>query len=165
MVNVKRYVVNFAKFVTERIPEELRFDDVIAFCNRIVEPLVSVYNQLIAYRDFVKYKLTITPQVVYLEKMLNDRYDNSLRRIYIEDGKTYDPIFIFTEPENQPVYLFTEAETGKPVQYLFTEGEVGQFTFDFIVFVPLDITFDVNEMSTRVKEYKLASKLFKIQTF
>jgi hypothetical protein len=165
MTNVKRYIINYTKLVTQRVPEELRFDDVIALLMVLVYPVVYIYNQLIAFRDFVKYKLSITPQVVYLEKMLNDRYDDTLRRIYILDGSSYDPIFIYTEAELQPQFLYTESETAKPKTDLFTDGEVGQFTFDFVVYVPADIEFIEIEMKTRIDEYKLASKFFKIQTF
>lgn len=164
MINVKRYVINYSKLVTQRIPEELSVDEVINFVKVLVSPVVTLYNQLIAFRDLLLYKITITPQVVYLEKMLNDRYDNIERRIYIEDGLTYDPIYVYTEAELKPIYLYTESEMG-PGNFLFTQGEVSQVSNDFIVYVPLAVSFDVNEMTSLVSAYKLASKLFKIQTF
>jgi hypothetical protein len=164
-VNVKRYIVNFAKFVTERIPLEFRFDDVIAFVNVIVSPIVAIYNKLLSFRDSILYKLTITPQVCKLEKMLNDRYDNGDRRIYIVDGSEYLPLFLFTKPELQPVFIYRKSETSKPKTFLNLKGEVSQFTFDFVVFVPVDVSFDENEMSALLNYYKLATKFFKIQTF
>jgi hypothetical protein len=165
MINTKRYVINYTKFVTERIPEDFRFPEVIALALIVCSPIIFIYNLLILLRNFVLYNLSITPQVAYLEKMLNDRYDDSERRIYILDGNTYDPLFIYTEPELQPQFLYTEGEVGKPETFLYTEGEVSQFTFDFVVYVPLAVSFDETEMKTRISSFKLASKFFKIQKF
>lgn len=165
MINVKRYIINYTKFVVERIPEELRFDEVVAYVNKLTTPLVFVYNKLIAFRDSILYKLTITPQVCYLEKMLNDRYDNLLRRIYILDGNEYQALSLFVKAELKPLRLYRKSEVAKPKNRLFLKGEVSQFTFDFVVFVPLDVSFDENEIKALVSYYKLASKFFKIQTF
>lgn len=163
MINVKRYVIDYVKLVTQRVPIDLRFDDLMAYLMALVGPLVYLYNKLLAFRDSIIYKLTITPQVAYLEKMLNDRYDNALRRIYIEDGESTNAIPLYTKAELQPVILYTKGEN-QPIS-LYTKGEAGQFTFDFVVWVPLGLTFDETEMTALVNTYKLVSKFFKIQTF
>lgn len=164
-MNVKRYIIDYAKFVVQRIPIELRIDEVMAYTKVLASPIVTIYNSLILFRVQLNYKILITPQVVYLEKMLNDRYDNLLRRIYILDGNEYAPIYLYRKAELKPIYLYRKSEVAKPKKYLYTKGEVGQFTFDFVVYVPLDVVFDENEMKALVNGYKLASMLFKIQTF
>jgi hypothetical protein len=165
MINIKRYTIDYVKYATQRIPVKIRFADVKAYVLVIVGPIVYVYNQLILFRDLIKYKLTITPQVVYLEKMLNDRYDGTLRRIYIVDGKQYDPQYIYTKAELKPLPLYTKGEVAKPKIYLYTKGEGNIVTFDFVVMVPIALTYNSNEMLSLITNYKLASKLFTIQTF
>ena len=163
MTNVNKYIIDYTRLVVQRIPQEISFAEVINYVKILVSPVIDLYTSFIAFRTLLIYKLTITPQVVYLEKMLNDRFDNAERRIYILDGLTFDPIYLYTEAELQTVYLYTEAEDD-PI-YLYTEGEVGSFTFDFVVYVPNAITFNLDEMIGLVRDFKLASKLFTIQTF
>jgi hypothetical protein len=163
MINVNRYNINYTKLVTERIPHELRFDELLALMLIFVSPVVFLYNLFINYRNFILYKIKITPQVCYMEKMLNDSYDASLRRIYLTDGLTQQAIFIYTEPENKPVYVYTETEALPLYNYL--EGETTGAGFDFVVNVPLAVGFQLSEMTARVNEFKLAGKTFKIQTF
>lgn len=164
MTNVKRYDINYTKLVNQRIPEPLRTSESIAWLVLLASPFISLYGKVISFRQSTLYKLGITPQVVYLEKMLNDRYDATLRRIYILDGQEYNPLYIYTQLELKPVWLYTKSEVGKPRVDLFTAGEVGQFTFDFVVYVPVAISFDVNEMSSLLNTYKLAGKIYDIQT-
>jgi len=164
MTNVKRYDINYSKLINQRIPEPLRSPEMIAWITRLASPFTYLYSLILSFRQSTLYKLAITPQVVFLEKMLNDRYDSSLRRIYILDGQEYNPLYIYTVAEVKPVWLYTKGEVGKPQVDLFTKGEVGQFTFDFVVYVPVAISFDVNEMSSLVNTYKLAGKIYDIQT-
>lgn len=165
MINVKRYIINYTKHVTQRIPVEFRFADVTAYLMVLAGPFISIYNSLLSFRDQIIYKLTITPQVVYLEKMLNDRYDTVQRRIYIMDGQEYAQLFIYMAAELKPLFIYTKAEVAKPKNYLYVKGEVGQGTFDFVVFVPNDVAFDPNEIASLINTYKLASKTYNIQTF
>jgi len=168
MINVKRYIIDYVKLVSERLPDpEINTDEVKAFVLVLVGPVVTLYNQLVTFRNFLQYKLSITPQVCYLEKMLNNQYDNALRRIYIRDGSLFDGIFIFQEAEPElPIYLYTEAEATKPKTFLYTEGETnGSGSYDFIVFYPAGLSFEMSEMVSLISQYKLASKIFSIQPF
>lgn len=165
-MNVKRYDINYTKLAAQRTPEEIRLPFLLALFNVLVRPLVTTYNSLKTFRDQMLYRLTITPQVVYLEKMLNDRFDTSLRRIYILDGKQYDPLYVFLPAELKWVWLYKKSETPpKPARFLYTKGETGLTTFDFVVYVQVSIPFDINEMTSLINDYKLASKDFKIQTY
>ncbi|NOS94528.1 MAG: hypothetical protein HOP30_21665 [Cyclobacteriaceae bacterium] len=164
MINVNRYDIDYTKIVTDRIPQELQEAEHVNWVYRLISPIVYVYNQLILFRLSILYKLSITPQVVYLEKMLNDRYDNALRRIYIVDGKTFDPFYIYTRAEVRPKYFYTRAEVSKPKNYIYTRGETSLQTYDFVVFVPVAVTLNAREMNSLIMSYKLAGKLFTIQT-
>lgn len=164
MTNTKRYDIDYVKFATERVPVHVQEPEHNAWVVRLISPFVSIYTWLLSLRQTTLYRLAITPQVCYLEKLLNDRYDSSLRRITIIDGREYNPLFIYLDLENKPVYFFLKSEIAKPKVYLYTAGEAGQFTFDFIVVVPVAISFNLNEMIALLQQYKLASKIFSIQT-
>jgi hypothetical protein len=164
-MNVKRYIIDYTKLVNGRLPAKIRKPKMKAFMMTLVNPFIFIYNSLKSLRDQLIYKLTITPQVVYLQKMLNDRYDSSLRRIHIEDGLEYNALPIYMKAELKPVPIYRKSEALRPKKFLYTKGEAGQFTFDFVVYVPIDISFDSNEMVSLINSYKLASMFFKIQTF
>jgi hypothetical protein len=126
-------------------------------------PVESDYKQFRMYRIGKAYQLLITPQVCYLEKLLNDRFDFTQRRIYIEDGKDKAPKYIFIKPELKPKYLYKNSEA-KPM-YTYTNGETGVIKDDFIVFVPVSLVFDANEMGGLLRQYKLAGTKFTIQPY
>jgi hypothetical protein len=167
MTNIKRYIIDYVKLVIERLPDpQINTAEVKAFVLVLIGPVVALYNQLLTYRNFLKYKISITPQVCYLEKMLNDQYDNALRRIYIRDGSQFTTLHLFLEGEDLPIFIFTEAEVAAQVTFLFTEGESSNDgSFDFVVFYPAGLSFEMNEMISLIRNYKLASKIFSIQPF
>lgn len=129
----------------------------------ILSGVAYVYELFIKFKDSTAYKLTITPQVCYLEKALNDRYDIADRRIFITDGISYDPLPLYLKVENKPVVLYTKEED--KVAVLFTKSETGLFSVDFIVNVPAAVAFAEAEMRAIVDVYKLAGKIYSIQIF
>lgn len=165
MTNTKRYDINYTKFVAERIPHEISPSPTPEWMMAMVSPMVLIYNLLKTFRDRVLYRLAITPQVCYLEKMLNDYYDTSSRRIYIEDGSEYSKLYVFLKAELKPDFVFTKAED-KPKKFLYRRGEVKDGGIDFVVYVPSDIVFDNSEIRSRIDAYRLASKNnYSIQIF
>lgn len=109
------------------------------------------------------YHLRITPQVCFMEMVLNDRFDLLDRRIYISDGLFYDQEYIYTEAEAIDQYLFTDSE--KAALYIYASSEVGAESADFIVNVPKTISFNESEMMSVIDIYKLASKKAIINKF
>lgn len=162
-MNERIYTINYRKLVVWLVPQLLRKARMVAWLMALVSPMVWIYNQLLGLRKIILYKLTITPQVVYLEKMLNDRYDTSDRRIYINDGQEYTSLPVFQREEAKPVFMFRKTEEGVLQTLLYTKSETAQFTYDFIIHIPVFVSFDVNELTALVNSYKLAGKSYKIQ--
>ena len=135
-----------------------------AFLDAFVAPLVTLKSKLNTFRQDVLYRLTITPQVCYLEKMLNDRYDNTFRRIYISDGVMRQLMYTYTQAENKPIYAYSQAEN-KPI-YVFTRSETGYLNnVSFVVSIPQSIVLSENEVRVLVNRYKLIGKGFSIKRF
>lgn len=95
---------------------------------------------------------------------MNDRFDYTQRRIYIGDPDNAVPVlYLYQDEEDSPVYLYQDVEN-VPV-YLYQDDEyVGNVTLDFIVWVPIDVVFDENEMRAMIAT-KLSGKKYAIQTF
>jgi hypothetical protein len=139
----------------------LRKDKWTVLAKALVFPLIYVLNMFSLYRSAKLYQLMISPQVCYLERMLNDKYDFTLRRIKIDDAVWHLPWFIYQEDELKPQPLYTEAENN-PV-WLFTDGEAGEALNDFVVLVPLAIIFAQPEMRSAIDSYKLFGTTYTIQ--
>ena len=159
-MNSKIYNIIYSKLVQWLTPAMLRRPFLLAWINICVSPVSYVYNNLLRFRTLKLYQLSITPQVCYLQKLLNDQYDYINRGIRIIDALDADPLYIFRTLENKPVGLYTRGEN-RPVA-LFSSGEASDLKDDFIVIVPFSVNFNNNEMSSLIKAYKLGSKQFKI---
>ncbi len=157
----KLFEVDLPKLVRLLVPPRMRKMKQVAWLQALTNPVNYLYQQFRRNRDANLYRLYITPQVVYMEKLLNDRYDISGRRIRIKDALVYDAEYLYQDQELKPLYIYKEEEN-KPV-YLFTDDEIGSDSVDFFVLVPPDLTFNENEMTALIDNYKLAGKRYKIQ--
>lgn len=157
----KLFDVDFPKLVRLLLPPRLRKIKHVAWLQALTNPVNYLYQQFRRNRDANLYRLYITPQVVYMERLLNDRYDISLRRIRIRDALVYAPQYIYQDQELKPVYIYQEEENN-PV-YLFTDDEIGSDSVDFYVLMPSDLIYNENEMTALIDNYKLAGKRYKIQ--
>jgi len=146
------------------VPIRLRTAVLMAFVKACFEPVIKLHNEFMTYRIAKKYEVKMNWQTCYMEAFLNDRFDAIARRIYIDDGPDGEqPLYIYQDAELQPLYLHQDIEA-EPV-YVFTEGEiVGDLLFDFIVFVPVSVAFNENEMRAMIAT-KICGKRYKIEIY
>jgi hypothetical protein len=154
------YYFNWRKLIRWLTPQPLRKPRLLAFLRAFVSGVQHVHTLFINFKIATEYTLTITPQVVYLEKMLNDRFDFLERRIYITDGISYEPLWLALKDENKPKWLSLKSE-GKPI-WLPLKSEASFFASDFTIVVPPDVVYNENELRARVDKYKLAGKQYNI---
>jgi len=159
-MNSRIYNIVYSKLVHWLTPAMMRKPVFLSWLNVCMQPVQFVYNLLLRFRAQKLYELGITPQVCYLEKLLNDQYDYFSRGIYIKDPEEKDPLYVFQQVEDKPVFVFTKGEN-KPL-YIYTDGEAGNLKDDFIIVVPFRVKFNFDEMASLIKRYKLGSKQFKI---
>ena len=163
MTNNETYNINFKKLVRWLTPNRLRMPIMLAWLQLLVSPVVSIYVSFLAFRKQKLYELGISPLVPDIERMLRDKYDFTLRRIYIGDAQDKPTTYLYNRQENKPIYLRKRSEA-QP-KFLYTRGESGLLQDDFIVWVPMDIVFDFLEMGTLIRKYILPGMRFKIQRF
>lgn len=156
------YDINFKKLAKSLVSALLFKPILIVWVYACVTPITWIYNQFTAFKRFVEYRLSITPQVCFLEKALNDRYDIVDRRIYILDAVEYEALPLYLKVENKHLVLPLKTESHL---VLYTKGETGIYTVDFVVMVPSVLVIDVVEMIAVINGYKLLSKKFQIKTF
>lgn len=156
------YIVDFKRLVRWCIPHSWRKQLLLFYVNVLVYPISTLFLDFRLYRKAKQYQLSITPQVCSLTRLLNDKYDSRRRRIYITDGVDKSPVYIYVSAELKPKYLHRRVDN-KPL-HIYTRGESGIIKDDFIVNIPSAVPFDINELSTILRFYKLAGTKFKIQT-
>lgn len=157
------YDIKFNKLATWITPRWLRVDTFFVLLYGCMFPLVLIHNAFIRYRTAKLYELYINYQVCYLQAFLNDRFDFTQRRIYIDDAAIEETLYIYKRAELEPIYLYKRIEDD-PVS-LYTRGETqADSLYDFIVFVPLDVALNEPEMRAMVSN-NLSGKRYKIERF
>jgi hypothetical protein len=153
------YIINC--LLLARWNVQLRATNMMSYIDILVNPVIFLYQDFMRFRKQKIYELAITPQVCYLERLLNDRYDLVQRRIVIVDTILQSSKYIYRDDELKPVFFYQDSEL-QPL-YFFSDGETQTSFDDFIVKVPATIVFEVAEMKSLIKQFCLAGKTFKIE--
>jgi hypothetical protein len=146
--------IDYNVLVKILIPEQLRNTKMKAWLNILISPVVYVYNLFMTQRYDHLYVLKHSSQVTYMQAVLNDVFDNALRRIIITDNVNAQPVYTYISSESHPNFIYLTSEND-PL-YLFTSGEDAD---GFIVQVPSALTFDAAYMSALIDRFRLASKV------
>lgn len=127
---------------------------------RIIDNIINELKQL---RNKQIYFSQFNSQTIVLQHLLNDLFDNQLRRIYIiNTANIYYPYF-YNEIENKPpIYLHYKIEN-MPF-YMKFQIEYHSLN-DFIVYVPSALTINIQLMKYYIDYYKVAGKKYIIQTY
>jgi hypothetical protein len=159
--------VDFKKLLYNLLPSFLRNNKGIKmFLNAIATAFERLLFLFKNNRNANLYNLQITPQICYLEKALNDRFDAVLRRIYITDGELLEAIYVYQNAELLPKYIYENSEN-EAILPLFFQGESGGFVggISFIIHVPAELNLNFNEVKNFINQYKLVGKTCEIVSF
>lgn len=155
------YNIDFNKLVVLLLPTFLRKPLLVGYVRALVAPIDSIYYKWHNWRIDNIYKLEHTGQICYLRGSLNDKFDPIERRIFIGNGLLFETQYIFTEAEEQDVWLGTEAEAD--TLWLRTESETADTGLDFIVYVPETIyNAQLDGLKAHIEFYKAGGKRYKI---
>jgi hypothetical protein len=160
MINI--FKIDYQRLVASLVPPALRKHNLLEWLNCLVYPIQLLFNEYQLNRKNNLYKIDITPQVCYLQKAINDRYDYVQKRIRIVDVEIKETSFLYQQSENKPLPLFTKGEN-HPIPF-YLQTETSAVSVDFLVLVPIELRYSDNEMRAYIDSYKLASKEYKIQT-
>ena len=116
--------INWLKIQKENVPPDNHSTWLFDWLKVLVCPFVKIYQEfLIAYDAYVL-KIRYNGQVNYLEQRLNDRFSPTSGGIYIIDGATVDPIYLYRKIEIQPP-LYLHRKWKQSISYV-----VGNFAVD-----------------------------------
>lgn len=153
--------IDWNKFGVQNLPIKWRDVHSILFVKVLLKPIDNLYYKWHNWRIDNIYKLEHTGQVCSLEGSLNDKFDPFERRIYIGDGQFYETTYIFTEVEEQELWMETESEA--ETIWIRTESETADTGLDFIVYVPEQIfNTQIYDLHAHIKFYKAGGKRYNI---
>lgn len=143
------------KVVQILLPYVRRTARSIAWLKVFVSYLATLAEEQFRYRAKTLKEARMTPQVCFLEKLLNDRY--GVTTIKIVEGYELGPWAYFAGPPVGTDDLFMV----EPGNYCYSANVV--ISVDFVVEVPTALSAECNTIAAYVQKYKLAGKSFIIQ--
>lgn len=139
------------KWVRWLLPAVLRQPRITAFVEALVEPIQTLYVLFSIYRTVQNDIAKTTGQVRILRNYLNRHFVSVDGLIDIVDDELLPPTYVYLEAENSPLYLPT-----------FIAQSGGS---DFVVLVPASLMSQENQIKAAVNQFKLPSKVFRIEYF
>ena len=130
----------------------------LAFIDSSIAPIRTKYDEFLRLKTDAEYRINHNGQVCWLQKMLNDKFDSTLRRIRVKNVVPRQPLWVYYPADEKPIYIHTS--TDYPVYLYRTEDYY--LEFDFEVFIPFSLGGLKNQMNAQINYYKLGSKNHKI---
>lgn len=147
--------VNFTRLVIWFTPIWLRSGAMRIFILSWTWPVRQLYNLFTLFIAAKLYRLSHNSQVFSIRAVLNDAFDNTLRRIYITDFNGLFRIYFWPETDRRDVD-FSE------VQFFWPDDMYSDSGTDFTIHLPIDLVFRMEYLTSLVDEYKLAGKQYNI---
>lgn len=138
-------------------PPRIRSHEWMALVNTLNTPFKHLLNGFYEQYGRIKHEMAFNGQKLYLEKVLNNRFYEGIRRIEIVDYNAL-PVYIFNHLENNElVYLHNHSE--KNPMYLYDRMEISEM---FLVKVPVEIKSSEILLRSILGRYKIQGKKYKI---
>jgi len=165
-MNIQIFNVDFIKVIQGNLATFLRKQTRVHWLGSLISPVVALYNLYLQFRKEKLYQMSHNSQVVYLEKVLNDKFDKSLRGIRIVNSELIEPVWHYDKQDEKPVWYY-DRQDSLPVWFR-DQADFDNYNSDFEVVIPLRLkpgtTEAVEKFETAVKllvdYYKLYSKKY-----
>lgn len=125
--------------------------------NTIQEALKYNLNELYLSAERIRYENSFTGQVIYLEHILNDKFDFSQRRIKIKTPDLGSIVYLYNKLEDNEATFFFNKTENEPPFYFQNNIEVESL---FIVVVPTGLLSSFTELRYWIEKYKLQGKKY-----
>lgn len=161
--------LNFDKLVNWLLPVRLRKVLMTNILKVLISPVSGrMYGSFKSFEQKAWYDLKYqSGQVAHLEYVLNDHFDNALKRIYIGEGQQYDLIrYLYMDIEDIDLALYRDVENADVYLYLDSETSIGGGAdYDFTVNIPIGLDFEETTIRAVIDRYKRDAKNYIIQYF
>lgn len=154
------YNWNIVEWIGQMIPVIYRKNPTTQYVIMLMKPLSHLHSVFFQLRLVLMKKMKFNGQVIILENMLNDDFDNALRRIrIITISDALRKTYIYQRVENKPLWIHTRNEN-LPVYIHLMDEYRNMSGFDFIVEVPNGVysAIELERIKIATNYYRLAGK-------
>ena len=163
------YNIDWGVLVEQYLPISLRKPICLIWVQSCLKHIEGLHSDFLAFRTKCLYRINHNSQICYMEAVLNDYFDNDLRRIRIVNVSFKEPIYFYEPEENKEVFFY-EPEDNKPVYFREEDEFIGDGV-DFVVMVPPELQPEtetaelalLTQMRGQIEYYKLYSKNYQIK--
>lgn len=166
-LNLSIYSIFLGKVAERLTPWFWRKPIFLSYLTAALTPLQNDNNAFFAFVTAVWNDLQYTGQHLALEALLNDLYDDTLRRIFIDENDiTFEAVDLYLDGETDPtpISLYLDGEVNPAPVSLGLDGE-GQGGDNFTVNIPTSINFNENTLRSQLDFFVVAGKNYNIVTF
>jgi hypothetical protein len=152
------YSVDFKKLVLLLLPTFLRKPVLPAFLKAAITPMAEIHRRFLTLKKEWDYRLNHDGKVWSLEKVLNDKFDSFLRRIYITDTEYQDDVYVGNRDNREQVHVSSGEDDGSTIHI----GVAPQYLqrADFIVHLPHLLLSEEIAIKNTIDTYKIAGKTY-----
>lgn len=163
------YIVDYDELVKLAVPTFLRRTKMYAYLKSLITPIKELYNGFVVYKTDAIYRVSHNGSITLLQKVLNDKFDNAQRRIYIKNVQQQDALRFYSLAASKELGFYTHAFGVKNgFSHLL---EFNPDAADFTVHIPIEYQSvdetELNKFLIKVKAqldyYKLYAKKYKIE--
>lgn len=162
-------MINVLNFINQLLPSALKIEVVVKYLKVILSPVDYIVSKFQAHKNNISYKLAHNSQICYLEKLLNDSFDNTERRIYITDAESVDMLIAYEYQDVQKRIIACEdsSEFANYEVIAYQSQIIGNNLNKFIINVPNESQIISREAELRAltNRFRFAGKLFYIIYF
>jgi len=127
-----------------------------------IYPLMQLWSIYDLFRKNIYYRININSQVIRLTGFLNDKFDNSLRRIYIDHPPgSYSGVYIALMNEGVPYLELPLIIDGLDAPFIGLMTDT-QYAVSFYIYVPVSLQIRDSQIKSSIEMYKFAGKLYRI---
>src|SRR5690554_3494937 len=119
------YNINWFRLVKMLILPVVNKPTLSAFINSSLAPIRTNYDAFLSFKEDAEYRVQHNGQICYLQKMLNDKFDHSLRRIRVQNVQPKERLWLYYEQEDKPVFFYNEEDY--PVFFYNPEDYYNEF--------------------------------------
>lgn len=155
-----RFRLDTPRLVWLLLPTTLRKPRLVAWLTTLASPVAYLYQQFLSYRLDTLRELSYNGQTALMEKGLNDKLDNNLRRIVIRNSAIYlDPLYINFKREAQPPTFASSRAEGRPLYPHRASDFASQV--DFTVYAP-GLNAKDYQLNILIRRFKIALVNYRI---
>jgi hypothetical protein len=154
------YSIDWDKLTDNNLPGVLHKPALIGLIEALQEPLRQDYAAFTLFKQDTDIRIAHDGRVFKLRKRLNDKFDNTLRRITIVDVVIPDDHYIGNKQSINQSYLPVRPDQIN--QFYIGNAPVYFGSYDFIVNVPDSLQDQDVLIRREIEVYKFAGKTYQI---